>query len=133
MNKAEKMDLLGLNWQGMTLVELIIVIAIVSILATVAVPSMMNQIREARRSEGATHLLQLTLQQQAFRLTHLTYAKTDDLSLPSNKHFRYFVSKSSATEYVLVAEALGEQKKDSACKKMSIDQSMRKTPASCFD
>jgi len=44
---------------GFTLVELMIVVVIASILLAIAVPSYMTQVRESRRTEAKTALLDL--------------------------------------------------------------------------
>ena len=117
---------------GMSLAELLLVVAIIGILATVAVPSFKQQIRESRRGDGITQLLRLKLQQEAYRTKHPQYAKTSELNLPVSEYFDFSAQKISATTYELIAKAKGDQKQDKTCVEMRINQSMKKYPKECF-
>lgn len=64
--------------QGLTLIELMIVIVIVSILLAVAIPSYDESVRKSRRSEGMSLLASVIQQQERFFLNNMTY--TEDLS-----------------------------------------------------
>jgi type IV pilus assembly protein PilE len=52
--------------RGMTLLELMIVVVIVSILASIAVPSYIQQVRKSRRVEAKTALLDLAGREERF-------------------------------------------------------------------
>jgi type IV pilus assembly protein PilE len=118
--------------QGMTLVELMVVIAIIGILITLMYPSFQHQIMASRRSDGATQLLRLKLQQEAYRLENTLYASTAQLAMPSSEYYVFSVSSESASTYTLTAKAISSQKADNKCLSIHIDQSMNKTPSSCF-
>ena len=59
---------------GMTLIELMIVVAIVALLASIAVPSYRQYVLRANRIEATTALLQLAAAQEKFYLQNNTYA-----------------------------------------------------------
>jgi prepilin-type N-terminal cleavage/methylation domain-containing protein len=61
---------------GFTLVELMIVIAIVAILAAVATPAYINYQNRARQTEGIEALLRAKMDQQAFYAETGRYADT---------------------------------------------------------
>lgn len=117
---------------GMTLIELMVVVIIIGVLATLIFPSFKQQILASRRGDGITHLMRLKIQQEAFRLENTSYAKTEQLSLPDNEFYTYVVTGVSATTYTVVAQAKGSQLADVTCLTMEIDQSMNKSPAQCF-
>ncbi|MFT6989737.1 MAG: type IV pilus assembly protein PilE [Paraglaciecola sp.] len=117
---------------GMTLVELMVVIVIIGILATLILPSFEQQILAARRGDGITHLLRLKIQQEAFRIENISYAKTQQLGLPTSDYYAFIVTKATATTYTITAKAKGSQLSDKKCLTMQIDQSFNKTPAHCF-
>jgi type IV pilus assembly protein PilE len=60
--------------KGFTLIELMIVVAIVSILAAIAYPAYTDQIRKGRRAECRSGLLQSMQQQERFYSQYNTYA-----------------------------------------------------------
>ncbi len=55
---------------GFTLVELMIVVAIATILFAIAVPSYMSQVRQSRRTEAKTALLDLAGREESFLSTN---------------------------------------------------------------
>ncbi|MFK7734140.1 MAG: type IV pilin protein [Pseudomonadales bacterium] len=59
---------------GVTLIELMIVIVIISILAAVAVPSYEESVRKSRRAEAMTSLMSVMQQQERFFLNNLSYS-----------------------------------------------------------
>ncbi|MEP0356586.1 MAG: type IV pilin protein [Paraglaciecola sp.] len=117
---------------GMTLLELMFVVVIIGIITTIAYPSFHSQILTSRRGDGITQLLQLKIQQEAFRLENIRYATATELTLPVSKYYKFSVSNESATEYTLTATAIDMQIDDAQCINISIDQSMLKTPKECF-
>jgi type IV pilus assembly protein PilE len=60
--------------RGFTLIELMIVIAIVAILASIAYPSYQNHVRKSNRVEGKALLMQIIQQQERFKTENLVYA-----------------------------------------------------------
>jgi type IV pilus assembly protein PilE len=117
---------------GMTLIELMVVVIIIGVLATLIFPSFQQQILMARRGDGITQLLRLKIQQEAFRIENISYAKTEQLGLPTNEYYAFIVTDVSANTYTLTAKAKGSQTADKKCLVLQIDQSMNKTPAHCF-
>lgn len=69
------------NHRGFTLIELMIVLAIVAILAAIAVPAYNNQVRKAQRAEARSALQQITLLQEKFRADNPTYGAAADLGI----------------------------------------------------
>jgi type IV pilus assembly protein PilE len=59
---------------GFTLIEVMIVVAIVGILVAIAYPSYREQVLEGRRSEARSALLQLAQAQERFYTANGTYA-----------------------------------------------------------
>lgn len=117
---------------GMTMVELMIVLAIIGLLLLMVFPSYQRHILESRRSDGATQLLRIKMQQESYRLNNTSYANTAQLSLPENDYYDFSVENVSATTYTLVAIAKGSQTSDSACQTLKLDQSMIRTPTACW-
>ena len=65
---------------GFTLIELMIVVAIVALLATVAYPSYMDQIRKGRRSDAIQGLAQVQQAQERWRAINPSYAPNAQLN-----------------------------------------------------
>ncbi len=60
--------------RGVTLIELMVVIVIVSILAAVAIPSYEDSVRKSRRTEAQTALTSVLQQQERFFMNNMTYS-----------------------------------------------------------
>lgn len=58
---------------GFTLIELMIVVVIVTILLSIAVPSYMTQIRESRRTDARTALLDLAGREESYNASMNAY------------------------------------------------------------
>lgn len=61
---------------GFTLVELMIVVVIVTILLSIAVPSYMSSIRESRRTDARTALLDLAGREESYNASMNAYTAT---------------------------------------------------------
>lgn len=66
--------------RGVTLIELMIVIVVVAILASIAVPSYRNYILRTNRTDGRAHLLRVQVAQEKFFLQNNTYADAANLT-----------------------------------------------------
>ena len=62
--------------RGFTLIELMIVVVIVTILLSIAVPSYLIQIRESRRTDARTALLDLAGREESYNATNNTYTQS---------------------------------------------------------
>lgn len=59
---------------GITLIELVIVIIIIGIIVAIAYPSYLDTIRIGRRADALTSLLKLQIDQERWRANHIRYA-----------------------------------------------------------
>jgi type IV pilus assembly protein PilE len=77
---------------GFTLIELMIVVAIASILAAVALPSYREYVRRSTRAEAQAYMMAVAVRQQQFLVDTRAYAATLDavgVALPSNVNAAY--------------------------------------------
>ncbi len=59
---------------GVTLIELMIALVIISILVAVAIPSYENSVRKSRRAEAQSALMTVMQQQERFFMNNMTYS-----------------------------------------------------------
>lgn len=76
---------------GFTLIELMIVVAIVAILAGIAYPSYRDHVRKTARKEALGQMLSLSQRMEKIRAQTYSYAAGKDL-LESNTHYTISVS-----------------------------------------
>ncbi|GGF75334.1 type IV pilin protein [Alteromonas lipolytica] len=118
--------------QGFTLIEMMIAIVIMGILAAVAVPSYQSQVRESRRGDGQTALMQMHMSQENYRLQNVTYGSANDIAIPASDFYTFTVSNVSATTFTLTATAKNSQTSDTGCTTLTLNQSLTRTPAGCW-
>jgi type IV pilus assembly protein PilE len=70
---AEEKELGHARQRGFTLIELMVTVVIIAILARLAIPQIRNQIREARRTDAKTALLDIASREERFYATNNTY------------------------------------------------------------
>ena len=95
---------------GFTLLELMIVIAIVAILVTLAYPSYADFIRKARRADAHQALLDGANQQEIWRADNATYNAA--LKPANTTYYTFTITGTSATAFLLTATAQGGQALD---------------------
>lgn len=69
--------------RGVTLIELMVVVAVAAILASIAVSSYRNSVIRANRTEASAALLRAAAAQERFYLQNNTYAENADLTAAS--------------------------------------------------
>jgi len=120
------------KFRAFTLIELLIAIAILSLLAGIAYPSYQGFIIKTRRADAQSELIKAQIEQSSFRITHPTYiSNASSAGLPSNNQYYTFSIVSASTHtYTLKAEAKATASQiddQSDCRTLYIDQSNTKT------
>jgi type IV pilus assembly protein PilE len=112
---------------GFSLMELIMVLAIVAILATLALPNYRDQMQHVRRLDAINSLLSIRMAQEKWRASHTNYASLDDLGWSSavslDGHYRLNLAERSAAGFRVTAHPVsgGPQQGDS-CGTFALDQ-----------
>ncbi|TAL63044.1 MAG: type IV pilin protein [Legionella sp.] len=119
------------NW-GFTLVEVLIVMAVIGILTAIAYPSYQNYILKTRRSEALATMSQDQIILERCYAQNFSYnaACASMPSFPQTSPQGYYsitLTNLSATTYTLTATPLGTQVKDTTCATMSVNQANVKT------
>ena len=120
--------------RGFTLIELMIVVLIVAVLASLALSAYNKQIRKSRRTEAKQAISNVQLGEEKWRSNNSTYTNvlanaggfsptasgyyTLAISLPASGTCTNGVTKSSANSYVITATKAGDQSPDSQCATM---------------
>ncbi|WP_201314434.1 type IV pilin protein [Dyella sp. EPa41] len=125
--------------RGFTLIELMVVVAIIAVLAAVAVPTYGRYVYRARRVDGQELLLRIANAEERYYAVHNRYADLKTIqfsattSAPSEKgHYLAGVAivdtQGAGQGYVATATPAGAQAAD-ACGGLSIDSAGVKLPA----
>ena len=136
------------NALGFTLIELMVVVAIVGILASLAYPSFMSQVRKSRRADAVVSMSSLQQAQERWRANKTAYASNTEmttaipnglglLATTNGGYYTLAVSNNTATSYALTATAVSTKSQidDTACTSLVITVTNGndvKTPAICW-
>lgn len=130
--------------KGFTLIELMIVVIIVSILASIALPAYTDQMRQGRRSDGVAALMQVAQAQERFFSRNFSYSNdiNTELGFGANPYISeesYYsvaitipgacVDGADNTCFTATATAVGAQSGDTNCATLTIDDRGVKTSA----
>lgn len=120
---------------GFTLIEMMITVAVLSILAAVAYPSYQDQIRKSRRAEAQSLLMDIGTRQQQRLLDVRNYAASTaelNISVPAGVTAHYTVTMAAPAitppSFTVTATPKPGQDKDK-CGTMTLNNAGAKTPA----
>ncbi|MFQ6371294.1 type IV pilin protein [Shewanella sp. YIC-542] len=124
---------------GFTLIEVMIVVVIIGILASIAYPSYIDYVTRSNRAEAHAALLKVANLQEQYYLDNRTYAEdmkklglTADPYLTDNK--LYSVDSVGTGSFTITATPQGAQAtRDSQCKTITLTDTGAKGPsAECW-
>lgn len=128
--------------RGFTLIELIIVIAIVAVLVTVALPTYRDHVRKSRRAEAQAYLMAVAGRQSQFLVDTRGYASslaTINIPMPASVVASYDVTLAAVagpppTFLLTAAPKVGTDQTYERCGTLTIDQTGAKTASlsSCW-
>jgi type IV pilus assembly protein PilE len=118
---------------GFTLIELMVTVAIVTILATIAVTSYTSQVQKSRRTEAKSALLDLAGREERLFSTTNTYSSDESFlgyatvstpmtNMPFGNGYYQMTAVATATTYTLTATPVGAQAGDATCGSFSVNQ-----------
>jgi type IV pilus assembly protein PilE len=129
--------------RGVTLIELLITVAIVSIIAAIAIPSYNTYILRTHRTEAKSALLSMAAGEERFYSTQNVYTAVPTQlgytggAFPINVGSNYYsismtagptaATTTTQAAYTLTATAINGQVADTACATFSVDQSGTQT------
>ncbi|PPE75189.1 prepilin-type cleavage/methylation domain-containing protein [Solimonas fluminis] len=120
---------------GVTLIELVVVVAIIGILAAIALPSYQSFVIRGRRAEAKTEIMEIANREQQFLLAHRAYASKAEIegsgyALPSTltPYYSYSITVGStgAPSFLITFTPSGAQASDGP---LTLNHQGIKTPA----
>jgi len=128
--------------RGFTLIELVVVMAVVAILAAIALPNFQDSVRKSRRSEAKAELQGRQLRMEQWRANRPTFVGHPIVANTTGAHYDFPAPTNvTATTYTLTATAKGSQTADAQagtnCSTLTIsivanNATPQKTPAACW-
>ena len=126
---------------GMTIIELMLVMAIIGIITAIAYPAYQDNVRKSNRTVAKTALLQVAAKQEQWFLNNKSYTNSltnlgytngnlsQDGVIGDATAGIYVISipASTATSFTLTATPVGTQLEDTDCLNLSLEEDGTKT------
>ncbi|SMP63939.1 type IV pilus assembly protein PilE [Desulfonatronum zhilinae] len=114
---------------GFTIIELLVVVAILAILAAIAIPQYTKYVTNARRADGKTALVEAAQRMERHFTNNHTFGVIDSgnytgATIPAESESGYYaleVTVANATAFTIQATAQGKQAGDTLCANMTIN------------
>ncbi|MCB1559795.1 MAG: prepilin-type N-terminal cleavage/methylation domain-containing protein [Xanthomonadales bacterium] len=119
--------------QGFTLIELMIVVAVIAILVAIAYPAYKDQVTRTRRAEGKAAATQMAAALERCYTINNAYnaaacAGIGGATISENKHYSVSAAVTATTFTVTAAPQGAQAADDSACGSLTVNQLGQKTP-----
>ncbi|MEM7359808.1 MAG: type IV pilin protein [Pseudomonadota bacterium] len=107
--------------QGFTLIELMIVVAIVGILASLAIPAYTEYVRESRRTDGTSSVLDCATRLERNFTVNNTYTTADVCDATSIDGFYNLTLATTDVTFTVSASPTGPQSEDTECSSIDLN------------
>ena len=122
--------------KGFNLAELVIVIAIIGILASIAYPGYTQYMLETRRSDGWIALNSSAAAQQRWHAINFSYteelSRLGGASSPEGFYTISVVADASSFTMTATANSSGVQASDTGCTVLTLTEDGSQSPAACW-
>ncbi len=114
--------------RGFTLIELMMAVAVIAILASIAIPSYSQYALRAKRSEGRAALLEAAARMERYYTDNQSYpSNISKAGIPSQSENGYYKLSGTAKGNNFSLEAQADGFTDADCGVLGIDQAGRRT------
>ena len=123
--------------RGFSLIELLTVLAIVAVLATLTLPGFRDQVMKGRRAEARDALQTIQLAQERYRSRNPRYTdRLEDIGQPATTKsglYRLRIVQADAARYRVEAMAQGGQAADARCRVLTLQLEVGSITTTGFD
>jgi type IV pilus assembly protein PilE len=131
------------KYAGLTLMELLIAMLIVSILAVIAAELYSSQLYASRRTDGINTLYSISAAEERYRTTNTTYGTLaqvwNSVAVSTGGYYTLAITTNTASNYTITATATGTQVKDkengTSCATLTLTNvsgTITETPTACW-